>query len=211
MILLSSDWHLIKSKDGMDIIDMTVYDTVIGQLEIANKNDQLIFLGDIFDAEIRPYWYNEMMNNLRERIIQFSNPIFIRGNNDCLSDNFYKSYLGFSKVLFATSLNYKGKSILLSHTSVHCEGLVDYNIHGHIHRPNTDPDTIPYYHSPNNNINLCTKDRREINLTPLENIDLATEAKRNCIYTQNKLEKPGMSQFVQNQVYDYLTEKFDNE
>lgn len=28
MILLSSDWHLIKSKDGMDIIDMEVYDTI---------------------------------------------------------------------------------------------------------------------------------------------------------------------------------------
>ena len=162
MIYLSSDWHLIKWYDGVEVIDKEKVDIIIRQLAQAKENDQLIFLGDMFDAEVDPHIYGDLCAEIRKHIEKLYRPIFIRGNNDTQSDEFYKEFLGFSKVEFATSFSYNQKVILLSHTSVIAGLKIDYNIHGHIHRPDTDPDTIPYYHPCDKCINLCTKDRREL-------------------------------------------------
>jgi calcineurin-like phosphoesterase family protein len=207
MILLSSDWHLIKYKDGVEIIDKDTLDIVLKQLDSAKETDQFIFLGDMFDAEIFPQQYDEILSELKKRISRFYKPIFIRGNNDTQSDSFYKNYLGFSKVEFAAKLRINQKNILLSHTSVQLSEYkhkIDYNIHGHIHRLNTNPDTIPYYHFCDDNINLCTADRRELRLTSINDIDFEKESKRNSTFITDKREKAGMSQFIQNKVYDFM-------
>ena len=209
MIYLSSDWHLIKWNDGVEALNKERFEIILSQLDQATKYDQLIFLGDMFDAEIDPDRY--VCDEIRKRISKFYKPIFIRGNNDTQSDEFYKDFLGFFKVEFATTINYNQKIILLSHTSVMAGNKINYVVHGHIHRANSDPDTIKYYHPADNCINLCTKEEREIYLTPIQNIDFEAEVKRNCAYNPDKREKPGMSQFIQNQVYGFLKREFYNE
>jgi len=210
MIYLASDLHLIKYKDGTIYINQEALDRVHEWPELTDQ-DQLIYLGDLMDEEIDPYndYYEMFIWNIIRNKIKNGRNIFIRGNNDTVQDKFYND-LGFEKVKFATILNIRSKKILLSHTSVDLTGyedIVDYNIHGHIHRPNTDPNFIPYYHYCKHNINLCTKSCRQYDLTPIQDINLVIESTRNIMYDSSKKEKPGMSQFIQNQVYTCLNNK----
>ena len=211
MIYLASDLHLIKyDKGGYTYFNKEALDRVHKWPELTEQ-DQLIYLGDLMDSEVDPYnnSYETFAWNIIRSKIKKGRNIFIRGNNDTLQDEFYHA-LGFEEVTFATICDIKSKKILLSHTSVNLTGyeeIVDYNIHGHIHRPNTDPDVIPYYHYCKHNINLCTKSLRQYGLTPISFMNLVIESTRNIVYDDTYREKPGMSQFIQNQVYSYLNNK----
>ena len=208
MIYLASDLHVIKyDKGGYTYFNQEALDR-IHKWPRLTEQDQLIYLGDLMDAEVNPYNsnYETFVWNIIRHKIENGRNIFIRGNNDTSQDSFYRQ-LGFEKVVFATIINIKSKKVLLSHTSANLTGYeekVDYNIHGHIHRPDTDPDIIPYYHYCKRNINLCTKNCRQYDLTSIHDINLTIESTRNFMYDDNYSEKPGMSQFVQNQVYTYL-------
>ena len=204
MIYLASDLHLVKYKDGYVYINQETFNTMM-KWEPITESDQLIYLGDLMDSEINPTYYEAIWNALKSKIEKSSMNIFIRGNNDTLPDSFYKK-LGFSKVVFGTRVVINRENILLSHTSVNIERScdIDFNIHGHIHRPNVDPDGIPYYHFCKNNINLCTKDLRQHRLTCINDINLKVERTRNLMFDPLQTEKPGMSQFIQNKVYDLL-------
>ena len=206
MIYVASDLHLVKYKDGNTYINEPAYEHML-KWKPLTENEQLIYLGDLMDAEIQPEnttAYDLIFNQLKNKISASSYNIFIRGNNDTLPDSFYKS-IGFNKVIFATMITIKNKKILLSHTSVELiNDNVHFNLHGHIHRPGVNPDMIPYYHPCSNNINLCTKDLREYDLTPLGEINFVTEKYRNRMYDGSQNEKPGMSQFVANMARDFL-------
>lgn len=211
MIYLASDLHIIKyDKGGYTYFNKEAIDRVHEWPELTEQ-DQLIYLGDLMDSEVDPYnnSYEIFVWNIIRNKIKKGRNIFIRGNNDTLQDSFYHD-LGFEKIAFSTICNIRSRKILLSHTSVNLTGyeeMIDYNIHGHIHRPNTDPDIIPYYHYCKRNINLCTKELRQYELTPISEINLVIESTRNIVYDDTNKEKPGMSQFIQNQVYSYLNNK----
>lgn len=210
MIYLCSDLHVIKydKEGGISYFNKEALDRIHEWPELTEE-DQVIYLGDLIDAEVDPYCNKYevfVFNIIRNKIKKSKMNIFIRGNNDTQKDDFYKQ-LGFNKITYCTMLNHRSHKILLSHTSVNIsgyEGIVDYNIHGHIHRPNVDPDVISYYHYCKRNINLCTKTCREYDLTPISEINLVTEKDRNFMFDDSYSEKPGMSQFVQNQCYTYL-------
>ena len=204
MIYISSDWHLAKTPNGRrPHIDTATLNIVSEELKKLTKDDIFIFLGDLMDDGIRCPLSGEFERILllRESILKTKKSIFIRGNNDDQSDNFYK-VLGFDEIAYGVVANLekdeKKINIILSHTSLDIHDSEWINIHGHIHRPNVDPDTISYYHDPSRCINICTADRRQLRLTALESIDLSKELERNNTWSLG-FENPGMSTLCQNQ------------
>lgn len=203
-IYLSSDWHIFTCQFGRKpAANIDLIDSLIAEIrEKLSAVDTLYVLGDLMDdtvnlsGSLRDEWYR-LVDAI---IVSRARLVLIRGNNDIQSDDWY-IINGFRKVSFAEWVtNSRGERILLSHTSVkvpmnHTDV---FNIHGHIHRAGTDPDVITYYHRCDNNINLCTVDHREHRLTNLDDINIQEEVKRNNLYVIGN-EKPGMSQFIQNQ------------
>lgn len=203
-IYLTSDWHILTCQYGRKpAVNIDLINSLIGEIrEKLSAVDTLYVLGDLMDdtvqlsGSLRDEWYR-LVDAI---IVSRARFVLIRGNNDIQSDDWY-IINGFRKVSFAEWVtNSRGERILLSHTSVKVPmnhtGV--FNIHGHIHRTGTDPDVIAYYHRCDNNINLCTADHREHRLTNLDDINIQEEVKRNNLYVIGN-EKPGMSQFIQNQ------------
>ena len=90
---ISSDWHIFKMPGGRrPSIDYKATDIIIPELEKLTKNDTFIYLGDLMDDGIRLPMYGNFANILEKiegRINVAKKKIFIRGNNDDQSDDFY--------------------------------------------------------------------------------------------------------------------------
>lgn len=141
-IFIASDWHLYQyDKETGFISKNPNFDEIIKtQNELVKDDDEFIFLGDLVDSEINDEKIvYEILRNIRGH-----KTYFIRGNNDCFSDDVYEHY--FRKCVYA--LYGIQRKILISHTSVDITKYpwIDYNIHGHIHRKGWDINNIPYYH-----------------------------------------------------------------
>lgn len=210
-IFLTSDWHIFKCQEGRKpSVNLELIEQLKAQIEKLDIMDHLYFLGDLMDDTVHPSGsLLEILMDIGNLLIMASPRChFIRGNNDIMSDAFYKD-LGFNTVSFAEWVeNSKGEKILLSHTSVKIPVNRDiYNVHGHIHRPGTDPDKIAYYHKCDRNVNLCTVDHREHRFTNLDDINLQKESKRNNLYVIGCSEKPGMSSLCQNMATQVLNKE----
>lgn len=211
MTYVTSDWHIFKMPGGRrPSIDWVSLEIIFSELAKLTKEDTVIFLGDLMDDGIRLPLHGEfveVLDKINEALSLCNKAIFVRGNNDDQSDNFYKA-CGFDEVVYAVTANTEkavessmNVNILFSHTSVDIHDDENWiNIHGHIHRPNTDPDTISYYHDPSRCINICTADRRELRLTAVEKMMLAKELERNNTWSPG-FEHSGMSTLCQNQAY----------
>jgi calcineurin-like phosphoesterase family protein len=218
MIYLCSDFHLIQSdkETRQTYVNQEALNSIFTWPTLT-EDDTVIFLGDLVDDTITPDIKSPEFIMLKNRLAPaWMNTYLLRGNNDTLPKVFYNK-LGFRHVKFAHMIKANDKDILLSHTSVDLtrvaadystlryDQAIDYNIHGHIHRKDTDPDTILYYHPCDRNINLCTKDLRQYRLTPITDIDLEKESFRNRNFI-NASEKPGMSRYIQNEAYNVCDE-----
>lgn len=206
-IFLTSDWHIFTCQWGRKpSVNFELIEQLKKQISQLEITDHLYFLGDLMDDTIHPSGsLRDILDDIGHLLIMASPRChFIRGNNDVMSDQFYND-MGWNSVSFAEWVeNSKGEKILLSHTSVKLPANKDiYNIHGHIHRPGTDPDSISYYHKCDRNVNLCTVDHREHRFTNLDDINLQEEIKRNRLYTVG-YEKPGMSMLCQNMATQVL-------
>lgn len=218
MIYLCSDFHLIQAdKDARQTyVNQDALNAMLTWPTLT-EDDTVIFLGDLVDDTITPDIKSPELVMLKNRLMPaWMNTFFLRGNNDTLHKVIYNK-LGFRHVKYAHIIKANEKTILLSHTSVDLtrtaadysslryEQAIDYNIHGHIHRKDTDPDSILYYHPAAKNINLCTKDLRQYHLTPITEIDLEKESHRNRKFISAS-EKPGMSRYIQNETYNICDE-----
>lgn len=190
-IFLASDWHLVKydKETGLTYQIPEMDEIIDQQCRIVTDDDIFIFMGDMVDAEITDPPLDKI------RTLKGGTKIFIRGNNDVMSDEVLLYYYKFDYV-------YKGiiipeRHIVLSHTSIEMgrHDSVWANVHGHIHRDGWDCDRIPYYHSPYNNINICNRGKTTF---PIDSIDVEKEKVRNNNYSSQN-EKP-MATYLQNSV-----------
>ena len=204
-IYVTSDWHLLQCELGRKPMISPHYEEILNELDKLEEDDILIHLGDIMDDTVGyVYGQRSIIKDVAKKIRKVKHSILIRGNNDILSSDQFRLTFGFGEVAFAASIG----NIILSHTSIDLRDICDsnvpdyYNLHGHIHRNNCDPDTIGYYHESDHNVNLCTKDGRQFRLTKFTDIDFAAESMRNNFWCDGH-EKPGMSCLCQNEAISY--------
>lgn len=204
-IYLSSDWHLIKKdkETGLIYVKPDFEEIICSQYQTVNNEDDLfIFMGDMFDDDVvktsSELW--DILGETRMNMIRnlHGKKIFIRGNNDIMSDQFYIERLGFSSVKFAFTLE-KSK-VIISHTSLPIHTRTGWiNIHGHIHRDGWNVDEVPYYHNAERCINICNRGCKTFSYA---DIDFKTELARNN-KTCSGMEKP-FAAYIQNQAMSYF-------
>lgn len=122
-VWLSSDWHLwIKTKDKKSTKKRSKFDEVIKEINKADEDDLLIYLGDLCDGEFTD------KSALKEVLIDLppKNKVLVLGNNDLFDISFYKS-CGFTYVTYRFVWN----DIIFSHPAI--EHNHSMNIHGHLH------------------------------------------------------------------------------
>lgn len=204
-IYVTSDWHLLQCEYGRKPMISPYYEEILAELDKLEEDDTLIHLGDVMDDTVGYVYGNrEIITNIAKKIRPIKNTILLRGNNDVMSAEQFRLMFGFKEVAYAASIN----NVILSHTSIDLFDPCDretpnyFNLHGHIHRKNCDPDTIGYYHQCDLNINLCTKDGRQYRMTKLTDIDFVAESIRNNFWAEGH-EKPGMSCLCQNEALSY--------
>lgn len=123
-VYLMTDWHLWVRKEknkpechkrnGFYKLIKTINDTL-------DKNDLLIYLGDLVDGEFE----NKKELEIVLKTIA-GKKILVRGNNDLFSLPFYEK-CGFSKVVDS----FIWHNIIFSHIPLKNDN--DLNIHGHLH------------------------------------------------------------------------------
>ena len=124
-IYLSTDWHLGLNSKSQNR-DLKIEKMIN---KCVKQKDCLIFLGDLVDGEFRNK--DKLKNFIKSYFNHIKHKIFIRGNNDLFTDEFYIS-CGFEKCV--NSFEYKSKQhgrILFSH--IPQKTSCDINIHGHLH------------------------------------------------------------------------------
>ena len=193
-IFLSSDWHLVKYDKETDLVYMIpeVEEIITNERNIVGNDDIFIFMGDMFDAEVN---YDDV--GISDEIRDMTGlKIFIRGNNDTVSDEAIKYDLKFDYIYKGIII--PGRNVLISHTSIPMsyDAKIDdwVNIHGHIHRDGWDCDRIPYYHPAYSNINICNRGKHVFEIDSVDK----TETERNLLYI-DKTEKP-FAAYLQNHV-----------
>lgn len=201
-VWIGTDFHACKYDKETGLVYISPkFDAIIKEInDKVSDDDVFIFLGDLLDSEITD---TRILHKVC-KTIKGKTKIFIRGNNDTFGDSVYLAE-GFNNVCFGILY----ENIYFSHTSIDisncCEFHGIYNVHGHIHRDYTDVNSIPYYHECRRNINVCGMNGNIVNLNDIKN-NLKTLSRLNTKYIEGKTEKPGMSQFVQNQATDLLYE-----
>jgi len=209
-VILGTDWHLIRydKSAGTFYLKQDWEDIIRMQNKACGENDVFIFLGDLVDDDLPEFMpIYELLGCRAERQLTGKYKFMIRGNNDTFSDHSYKN-LGFDEVVYGI----RYKDIFFSHISVPLHFTEDTgchtNVHGHMHRDNTDVDSIAYYHAyPDDNICICREDCHPVDLTDIiKHIRLWKY--NNCNYVQG-YEKPGMSRFLLNTCSEKMMELFN--
>lgn len=201
-IYLSSDWHLIKNEGGITYVRPDFDEIIESQTSQVTDDDTFIFMGDMFDDDVvkKASEYYDILGASRFEALRNlkGKKIFIRGNNDIQSDEFYMNVLKFNSVKFSFVLD--KSRVIISHTSLPIHTRTGWvNIHGHIHKDGVDVDAIPYYHNAESCINICNRGRMTF---AYDDINIREELNRNN-KTCTGFEKP-MSAFIQNQAMSYF-------
>jgi len=200
-IWITSDLHMLKrGKDTPRIVsnDEVIKNITKAASTMITENDMLIFLGDLLDDTI-PRTIAVCEFSEFTKMIKCKRKVWIRGNNDMLSDKLLKNN-GWD-VCYSAVGKYNKHVIVFSHTSLEMVGRPCINIHGHMHR--NDNNTMYYYHDP----------IRCINVAPITckgyfiNIDVIDHMIDEKVWTNNVSawsgeEKPGMSKFIYEQAMD---------
>lgn len=147
-IWLGSDWHLwIKDRNNPRKCNKRInFDQIINEVNKADPDDLLIFMGDLVDGEFKNK--EELKATIKD--IGPKNKIMVRGNNDLFDTNFYRS-CGFKYVVYRFIWN----DIVFSHPPI--EHNHKMNIHGHLHFNYKDRKRKQSYWVPYNN-HVCVFD-----------------------------------------------------
>ena len=205
-VWIFSDPHLLeRGKDTPRITcNERTLDVFQGYINAVNpEKDMVIFLGDFVDDTIPMDLTVSMFVKTFNRLVETDRKIWVRGNNDMISDQVLKNDRW--SVCYAATAKIDDKIIVFSHTSIDVSDYNAYNVHGHMHR--NDGSTMYYYHP-------CV---RCINIAPVCHkgyvyyLDEVMDSITGKVWSTSQWfegeEKPGMSKFI----YEQATVEFDNE
>lgn len=217
-VWISSDLHLMKTYDGWKLTD----DEKINKLlnwNIDKEKDLLIFLGDFVDDTVDNDYVKSLLRYCGENFPK--NRIFVRGNNDMLSDSALKK-LGWEPCYSAfikcgiLSLPY---FCVLSHCPLELNGYHNvFNIHGHIHKQNWDEKNRHYTLWEPTTPDRCINVGNECFDGALLDIEYVISKYKKKVekFIKNdrkwnfspKPMKPGMSRYLANQALDEFEEEY---
>lgn len=198
-VWIFSDPHLLeRGKDTPRITcDERVLTCFTGYINSINVDkDCVIFLGDFVDDTVPMDLTVSMFIKTFNRLIETDRKIWIRGNNDMLSDQSLKNDRW--TACYAATARIDGKVVVFSHTSIDVSNYKNaFNVHGHMHR--NDGTTMFYYHPCTRCVNLAPVCRKGYAYYLDEVMDLIEgEVWSTSQWTEGE-EKPGMSKFIHEQ------------
>lgn len=128
-IWFSADWHFSKWSKRKEELQYDIKkdrDILRKYASSVDKDDIFIFLGDLTEVrDDNPRLVKRCIEQIKELP---GNKIFIRGNNDIESDDYYINHLGFLDCYDKLEVD----NFVFTHEPVQInEGQI--NIHGHIH------------------------------------------------------------------------------
>lgn len=206
-VWIFSDPHLLeRGKDTPRITcDERRIDVFQGYINAVNlEKDMVIFLGDFVDDTIPMDLTVSMFVKTFNRLVETDRKIWVRGNNDMISDQVLKNDRW--SVCYAATATINGKIVVFSHVSIDVSNYKNtYNVHGHMHR--NDGTTMYYYHPCVRCVNLAPVCHKGYVYYLDEVMDLIDgEAWSTSKWIEGE-EKPGMSKFIHEQAIS----EFDND